>query len=336
MDIGVSFGRFGSTALDKIEWAVEAESLGFESVWVGESYGSDALTPLSFIASKTSRIKLGTSVMQVAARSPASTAMSACTLDRLSGGRVILGLGVSSPAVVQGWHGAPLYRPVPWLRDYVGIIRAVWARDGRLQYLGTVLSVPPEAAGQIRLNVRPLREDIPVYLAANGPATVKLAAQIADGWMPVFFAAEAMESAYNLSLAGRPVSRVRKAPLNVSPVMHVAAGEDVRRGIETLRAETARYLTQAKAHDSNMNVRLARAYGFGHAVEAVRGLLACSAPRADIVAAVPDDLVDATNLIGGAERIRRKLQRLSDCGVSRVIGIVRNREAMYAFAESAL
>lgn len=336
MDIGVSFGRFGSTASNKIEWAVEAEGLGFESVWVGESYGSDALTPLSFIASRTTRINLGTSVLQLAARSPANTAMSACTLDRLSGGRLILGLGVSSAAVVQGWHGAPMRPAVPWLRDYVGILRAVWARQGPLRYRGTVLSVPPESDGQIRLNVRPLRADIPIYLAANGLATVRLTAEIADGWMPVFFAAEAMDAAYQCnSIAGDGI-RVKKAPLNVSPVMHVAPVASVRRGIDELRGETARYLVQARAGDTNMNIRLARAYGFGDAVEAVRRVLETGGSRADVVAAIPDDLVDAVNLIGIGARIRRKLERLSDGGVHRVVGILSGPDAMRAFAVSAL
>jgi F420-dependent oxidoreductase-like protein len=336
MDIGVSFGRFGSTALDKVQWAVEADELGFESIWVGESYGSDAFTPLAFIAARTKRIKLGTSVVQLAARSPANTAMSSSTLDRLSGGRLLLGLGVSSRMVVQSWHGVPMHSPVPWLRDYVGIVRAAWARTGPLQYRGSVLSVPPDLHGQIRMNIRPLRESIPIYLAANGAATVNLTAEIADGWMPVFFAAEAVDSVYRASLTSGNSARAGKTPLNVSPVMHVVAESDVRQGIESLRAETARYLVQGRAQDTNMNVRLARAYGFGAAVDSIRSLLERQRPRAEIAAAVPDDLIDAINLIGNSQRLRRRLKRLSDSGVDRVIGIVSEADTMNSFARSAL
>lgn len=333
MDVGVSFGRFGSTAATKVEWATEAEQLGFESVWVGEGYGSDAITPLAYIAGRTHRIRLGTSVLQLAGRTPANAAMTVATLDRLSNGRLILGLGASTPAVVEGWHGSVAHPAVPWLREYVEIIRDVLLRNGPLAHEGTVYTIPSGgAASGIRMNVRPLREVVPIYLATNGAATVRLTAEIADGWMPVFFAPEAIDTVYASPLTDGRAARKLPGELGISPVVHVRTTTSVQSSLDDLRAETARYLSQGRAGPSNMSVRLATAYGFGSTVETVRSLLEAKAPRDAIAEVVPVELVDAINLVGSPTRIRARLNKFEDAGISRVIGIVPDRDTLHALA----
>src|SRR3954468_15560624 len=211
MKLGLSTGYWSAGPPAGVEESIAAaESLGFDSMWTAEAYGSDALTPLAWWGAKTSRIKLGTAIAQISARTPAAMAMAAMTLDHLSGGRFILGLGASGPQVVEGWYGRPYPRPLERTREYVEIIRRVWARNGPVTYDGRQYQLP--YAGEagtglgkpLQSTVHPLRADIPVYLGAEGPKNVALAAEIADGWLPIFYHPERGASLYDDALAGAP------------------------------------------------------------------------------------------------------------------------------------
>src|SRR5436190_7516257 len=192
---------------------LEADGLGFESVWTAEAYGSDALIPLAWWGSQTQQIKLGTAIVQISARTPAATAMAAMTLDHLSGGRLILGLGVSGPQVVEGWYGRPFAKPLARTREYIGILREIWARQGPVTNEGPHYPLPlpdgTELGKPLKSSIHPLREDIPIYLAAEGPKNIALAAELCDGWLALFYAPshdELYRDALNEGL-GRPGAR---------------------------------------------------------------------------------------------------------------------------------
>src|SRR5882724_3080230 len=193
MRLGLNLGYWGSSKADHVALAQEAERLGFHSLWTAEAYGSDSVTPLTWLAAKTSKILVGTAIMQMPARTPAMTAMTAATLDLMSGGRFLLGLGLSGPQVVEGWHGQPYGKPLAKTREYVDIVRTVLAREGPLEHHGQHYDIPyqgPDATGlgkPLKIIVHPRRADLPIYLAAIGPKNVQLCAEIADGWLPIFF-----------------------------------------------------------------------------------------------------------------------------------------------------
>src|SRR5579885_290944 len=199
MRLGLALGYWGGRPTDATSLVLEAERLGFDSIWTSEAYGSDALTPLAWLGALTSRIKLGSDILQMPARTPAMTAMSAATLDLLSNGRVLLGLGVSGPQVVEGWHGQPYGKPLVRTREYIEIVRRIWAREAPLDFQGEEYQIPiKDGTGlgkPLKLIVHPLRSRIPVYLAAIGPKNMELAGEIADGWLPIFYA-PARESTY--------------------------------------------------------------------------------------------------------------------------------------------
>src|SRR5687767_14560517 len=235
MQLALNLNYSGASMAIDMDKILEAERLGYGSVWTSEAYGSDAVTPAAWIAARTTKIHVGTGIMQIAGRTPAMTAMTALTLDQLSGGRFLLGLGVSGPQVVEGWHGVAFGRPLARTREYVEIVRAVWRREKALEFTGTYYQIPYAGADATGLG-KPLRSilhgraDIPIYLAAIGPRNVALAAEIADGWLPVFFSPERMsvwqeslDSGFRAAGGGKSLAR-----FDVAPTVPVMIGPDVQ------------------------------------------------------------------------------------------------------------
>ncbi len=249
MRLGLNLGYSGPTFSLNVPLILEAERLGFHSVWAAEAYGSDAVTPMAFLAGRTERIHLGTAIMQMPARTPAMTAMTATTLDQLSGGRFLLGVGASGPQVVEGWHGQPYGKPLGRAREYVSIIRAIWQRDKPLEHRGEHYRIPyagPDATGLGKplKSILHGRPDIPIYLAAIGPKNVALAAEIADGWLPVFFSPDRIDI-YRADLeSGFARSGGKKSPatLDIAPTVPVAPGQDVTACRNLVKPQLALYI----------------------------------------------------------------------------------------------
>src|SRR5215468_7370567 len=231
MRLGLNLGYWGAGGSDGVELAQEAERLGFDSVWTAEAYGSDAVTPLTWVGALTSKIKLGTGILQMPARTPAMTAMTAATLDMLSNGRVLLGLGLSGPQVVEGWHGQPYGKPLVRTREYIEILRRIWAREAPLDFQGEEYHIPIQGGTglgkPLKLIVHPLRKNIPIYLAAIGPKNIELAGELADGWLPIFFAPQ-REQAYLEPLTAGLAKRQSSEPFDIAPTVMIVLGNDVQ------------------------------------------------------------------------------------------------------------
>src|SRR5215467_6624809 len=234
MRLGLNFGYWGAGPSNNIELAEEAERLGYHSLWTAEAYGSDAVTPLVWLASKTRRINVGTAIMQMPARTPAMTAMTAATVDLLTGGRFLLGLGASGPQVVEGWHGVVYGKLLTRTREYIDIVRAILKREQPVEHHGEYYDIPVRGGTglgkPLKLIVHPLRANIPIYLAAIGPKNVALAAEVADGWLPVFFSPErmgvfkeALEVGFRAAGGGKSLAR-----FDVAPTVPVVIGGDVQ------------------------------------------------------------------------------------------------------------
>jgi F420-dependent oxidoreductase-like protein len=282
-------------------------------VWTAEAYGSDAVTPLAWLGAVTFRIRLGTAIMQIAARTPAMTAMTAMTLDALSGGRFLLGLGVSGPQVVEGWHGAPFGKPLGKMREYVSIVRTILAREKPLEHSGEHYRIPyagPDATGlgkPLRSILRG-RADIPIYVAAIGPKNVALAAEIGDGWLPVFFSptrAALFRAALTEGVA-RAAPRRAARLLDIAPTVPVVLGADVAECLLRVKPRLALYVGGMGARGRNFYYDLA--CGYGYEAEAARIQEAYLAGRRDeAVGLVPDALADEVSLVGPRERLRDRL-----------------------------
>jgi F420-dependent oxidoreductase-like protein len=291
-----------------------AEELGFDSMWTAEAYGSDCFTPLAWWGSATRRVKLGTGIAQISARTPASTAMTAITLDHLSGGRLVLGLGVSGPQVVEGWYGQPYARPLARMREYVEIVRRVIARDGPVEYVGEHYQVPLEGGTglgkPLRSIVRPLRRDIPIYLGAEGPKNVALAAEIGDGWLPMFFSPKA-DGFYRQALAegfARPGARRRPDDFEVACVVPVIPGDDVEACADLLRPHLALYVGGMGPRDRNFHKDVFVRLGYEAACEKIQDAY-LDGGKAEAAAAVPTAMVEDVYLIGPPAKIRDDLER---------------------------
>lgn len=326
MKLGLSLGFLTSANLDLVPLAVQAEKLGYDSVWVAEAWGSDAVSLLSWIGASTERIELGTAILQIPARSPAMTAMTAATLDRLSNGRLLLGLGVSGPQVVEGWHGAAYGKPLARTRDAVAIIRRILARKEPLTYAGEAYRVPCDGGTglgkPLKLMMPPLRSDVPIYLAAIGPRNVALATEIADGWLPIFF------SPKNVRLFGNMPQRT----FDVAPTVHVALGENVRECLDAVKPSLALYVGGMGAKGRNFYNDIARRYGYEREAEHIQDLY-LSGKKKEAIAAVPDELVDEVALCGPKERILDRLQEWREAGVTTLICIPSSSRAFVEMPE---
>ena len=318
--LGLSLGYWGAgNDAENLELAREADRLGYAVAWAAEAYGSDAATVLTWVAAQTQRIDVGSAVFQIPARTPAMTAMTAATLDTLSGGRFRLGLGVSGPQVSEGWHGVRFDRPLARTQEYVDIVRMALRRE-TLSYDGRHFRLPlPDGPGKaIKLTVHPVRADIPVYLAAVGPRNLELAGRIADGWLGIFFSPEHASVSLQPLRAGRARSVTASdvmAGFDVVPTVPVVLGEDVEQCADAVRAYTALYVGGMGSREQNFYNALARRMGYDDAAEEVQRLFLDRRHR-EAAAAVPLDLIDGTALLGPRERIRERLHAYAEAGVT--------------------
>jgi F420-dependent oxidoreductase-like protein len=314
MKLGLQMGYWGAgPPAGALDLVLEAERLGFDSVWTAESWGSDALTPLAWWGSHTSSIRLGTDLIQLSARQPTATAMAALTLDHLSGGRFVLGLGVSGPQVVEGWYGMSFPKPLARTREYVSIIRQVLARDERVTNPGPHYPLPYTSGlglgKPLRSIVHPLRADVSIILGAEGPKNVALAAEIADGWFPIFYSAQ-HDQMYVDSLQegwGRPGARRRPDQFEILPTVTVVVDDDVERAADALKPTIALYVGGMGAREMNFHFDVFCRLGYEAAATKIQELY-LDGQKDDAVAAVPREMVEEISLIGPKEKIRDDLE----------------------------
>lgn len=313
MKLGLMIGYWGAgPPADVPQLVVEAERLGFDSMWTAEAWGSDALTPLAWWGSATSTLKLGTSILQLAARSPAATAMAALTLDHLSGGRFILGLGASGPQVVEGWYGEPYGKPLARIREYVEIIRRILAREEPLEFQGEYYTIPyPGGTGlgkPLRSITHPLRAEVPIYLAAEGPKNVSLAAEIADGWLAAFYSPR-NDDVHRAALAegfARPAARRTRDDFEVACSVSVIVRDDVEAAADVIRPYLALYIGGMGARDLNFHHEVFVRMGYEAEAKHIQGLY-LDGRKDEAAAAVPLRLVEDVALVGPVAKIRDEL-----------------------------
>ncbi|MGH9214233.1 MAG: LLM class F420-dependent oxidoreductase [Acidimicrobiales bacterium] len=337
MRLALNLGYFGSSPPSHTVPLVQhAESLGYHSVWSAEAYGSDAIVPLTWLAAHTTRIGVGTAVMQMPARTPASTAMTAVTLDALSGGRFLLGLGLSGPQVVEGWHGQPYGKPLVKTREYVSIVREILRREKPLEHHGAHYDIPysgPNATGlgkPLKLITHPLRADVPVYLAAIGPKNVALTAEIADGWLPVFFSPARFDETYGETFAATDLDQ-----FDIAPSVSVVLGDDAQACRDRVKPGLALYIGGMGARGRNFYNDLACRYGYESAAKTIQDLY-LDGRKAEAVAAVPDEFVDEVALCGPRERIAELLDGWKGSPVTTLIVGTAQPEALETMAELVL
>ncbi|MBT8214026.1 MAG: LLM class F420-dependent oxidoreductase [Acidimicrobiia bacterium] len=327
MKLGLSLGYFTGNLADDFTLIDELETLGFDSVWTAEAYGLDAATPLAFIAARTSRIKIGSGILQMPARTPAMTAMTAVTLDKLSSGRFLLGLGLSGPQVVEGWHGVPYGKPLGKTREYVSILRKIFARDEPVTHDGAHYGLPytgDDATGlgkPLKMIDRPIQEEIPIYIAAIGPKNAALTAEIADGWLPIFFSPERYRDIWGESLdtgfaaSGDPD---KADHFDIAPSVFAQVTSDLDVARMQAKPMLALYIGGMGAKGRNFYNDLACRYGYEEEAATIQDLYLDGKKR-EATMAVPDALVDEISLIGTKEQIADRLDAWRDAGVGTLI-----------------
>ncbi len=308
------------------ERVLEAEKLGYDIVFTAESWGSDAFTPLAWWGSHTSTIKLGTSIVQLSARPPTSTAMAALTIDHLSQGRFVLGLGVSGPQVVEGWYGQPFGKPLARTREYVSILRQVLAREGPVSSSGPHYPLPYSGPNSLGLGkclkpiTHPLRADIPILLGAEGPKNVALAGEIADGWLPIFYSPK-VAPMYNSWLGegfARPNARRRKADFEIMANVMIMVTDNLEATIDSLKPIISLYVGGMGAPEMNFHKDMFARMGYEQEVDTIQKLFLEGA-RDEAIAAIPSEMIDDIYLIGSKERIRDRIAQWEDCGVTTLV-----------------
>jgi F420-dependent oxidoreductase-like protein len=317
MKLGLNLGYWGmGNDAENLELAREADRLGYAVVWAAEAYGSDAATVLSWIAAQTDRIDVGSAVFQIPGRTPANTAMTAATLDTLSGGRFRLGLGVSGPQVSEGWHGVRFDRPLARTREYVAIVRKALARE-KVSFDGEFFTLPlPDGPGKaLTLTVHPVRDSMPLYLAAIGPKNLELTGEIADGWLAIFFSPENAEEIMAPLRAGREKAGKTMADFDVVPTVPVVFGDDPVACADPIRAYSALYIGGMGSRDKNFYNQLATRMGYEDAAIEIQDRY-LARDYAGAAAAVPFEFIDRTSLIGPPERVRERLSAFADAGVT--------------------
>ncbi|MEG3615041.1 LLM class F420-dependent oxidoreductase [Isoptericola haloaureus] len=330
MRIGIQTGYWSRKPPTGIVEALQqGEAAGLDSVWTAEAYGSDAFTPLAWWGSHTSRLRLGTGIAQMAARTPTATAMQAITLDHLSGGRFVLGLGASGPQVVEGWYGQPYRRPLARTREYVDIVRQVIARERPVAYDGEFFTLPiggdtPGATGlgkSLKPTVHPLRAEIPIVLAAQGPKNVALAAEIADGWMAGFYAPSA-DAGHREQLAEgfarRAEERSAVEDFEVAAMVPVVVRDDVESAADLVRPHVALYVGGMGAKGANFHKDSLDRLGFAAVTDEVQRLYLDGRPQ-DAARAVPTELVEEIALVGPAAKVRADLGRWEDTALTTLL-----------------
>ncbi len=318
MKLGLMWGYWGALPPpDVIGVTQEAERLGFDSVWSAEAWGSDAFSPLAWIAGHTSTIKLGTSVVQLSARTPTATAMAAITIDHISNGRFMLGLGVSGPQVVEGWYGRPSNKPLARTREYVEIVRRVLRREEPLDFQGEFYQHPYHGEGSVGLGkplkaiTHPLRKDIPIFLGAEGPKNVAMAAEIADGWLPLYYSPFHPE-VYADSLKGAPddFEIIAGAQVNIN--------DDLEQALMPVKMMIGFYIGGMGAKGQNYHTKLMERFGFEEEALKIQELF-FDGKRDEAIAAVPDEFADAISLCGSPERIRDRVAAWDESAVSTLL-----------------
>ncbi|SVC52513.1 uncharacterized protein METZ01_LOCUS305367, partial [marine metagenome] len=307
MKLGVQLGYFGAQPPENIiAIAQEAETLGYEAIWTAEAWGSDVFTPLSWIGAHTSKIKLGTGIAQLSARTPAATAMAALTLDHLSGGRMILGLGVSGPQVVEGWYGQPFGKPLSRTREYVEIIRKILKREEPVTNEGDHYPLPYKGEGSWNLGkplksiTHPLRPDLPIFLGAEGPKNVSMTAEIADGWLPLYY------SPYRQEVYADQIKNAKES-FEISAGVTIEICDDIEKGLIPIKNSLAFYIGGMGAAKRNFHTELMGRMGFESEAKNIQKLF-LEGKRTEAAVAVPDQFADEISLVGPPERIKERLE----------------------------
>ncbi|MBM7366052.1 LLM class F420-dependent oxidoreductase [Gordonia hydrophobica] len=337
MKLGLQLGYWGAQPPTNVaELLRAAEDSGFDSVFTAESWGSDTYTPLAWWGAATSRLRLGTAVSQLSARPPTSLAMAALTLDHLSGGRHIIGLGVSGPQVVEGWYGQPFAKPLARTREYVRIVRDVLAREGVVTSAGPHYPLPlPDGVGATGLGkplkpiVHPLRADIPIWLGAEGPKNVAQTAEIADGWLAIFYTPRlcGMYDEWLDEGFARPGALRSRADFEIAATVQCVITDDVAAAIDRYRPSTALYVGGMGAAEKNFHADLYRRMGYGEAVDDI-GRLFRAGRRDEALAAVPDEMVRETMLVGTADDVREQITEWEAAGVTTLMVTAKDVETV--------
>ena len=340
MRLGLVTGYSGPRMQSTIDLILEAERLGFDSVWSGEAYGSDVITFLAFVGARTSKIRLGAGIMQMHARTPAMTAMTAMTLDGLTNGRFIIGLGPSNPQVVEGWHGVPYGKPLQRYREYIAIVRKILRRDAALEFDGQEYQIPYRGPGATGLG-KPLksilhgRPDIKIYTASIGPKGIELAAELADGLLPVWMSPDWYQQLYKPHLdAGFAKAGPGKSRENfdMAPFVTCVLGPDLAKCREPIKANLALYIGGMGARSKNFYNTYVRQFGYEELAGRLQDLY-LSGRKNEAQAAVPDELVDAVALVGPKERIREQLARWKSSSINTLLIGTSQPEALRLVAE---
>jgi F420-dependent oxidoreductase-like protein len=319
MKLGVHIGYWGLglSADEQLQLVREAESLGYDSVWTAEAYGSDAATILGWLAQATERIKLGSAIFQMPGRSAAMTAMTAATLDQLSNGRMLLGIGSSGPQVAEGWHGQRFARQLQRTREYIAVVRKALARE-RLEFKGETLELPlPDGPGKaLKLTIAPVQERIPIYLAAIGPKNTTLAAEIADGWIPTLFSPEHVGEFRPLLEEGFAKAGDGKGfeDFDIAPSVNVFVSDDLASARDAMRPYVALYVGGMGSRKQNFYNALVQRYGFEDAAREVQDLY-LEGKKEEAAAALPGELIDTVSLCGPADVVRERIGIYRDAGV---------------------
>jgi F420-dependent oxidoreductase-like protein len=341
MKLGLSIGYSGARLEVPVDLVQRAEALGYDSVWTAEAYGSDAVTPLAFLAGKTERIKLGTGIMQLAARTPANAAMSAATVDALAGGgRFIAGLGVSGPQIVEGWYGQPWGKPYWRIRDYVEIMRKIFRREAPVAHQGREISLPYTGPGAMGVG-KPLRSimhmnpDIPIYLGTGNEATVKLTAEIADGWLPLGFVPGSMPEYRPWLEEGFRRAGGAKGFHNfeIAASVHVDVRDDVKAALARLKPEVALYVGGMGHRDKNFHKDMMIRRGYADAAQRIQELF-LAGRKQEAADAVPDEWVDARSLVGPPDRIKQRYPPWQESGATALL-VRGDRAAVEVMADAA-
>ncbi len=342
MELGVNLGYWGAgNDADNLALAQEAEALGYVVAWVAEAYGSDAPSVLAFVAAQTTRMDIGSAIFQIPGRTPANCAMTAATLDTLSGGRFRLGLGVSGPQVSEGWHGVRFDKPLARTREYSDIVKMALRRE-KVRYSGShyVLPLPDGPGKALQLTVHPVREHIPMYLAAVGPKNVELSGELFDGWLAIFYSPDFAKEQLAQIEAGRAKTGRTLQGFDVVPTVPIVVGDHPRACADAVRAYAALYVGGMGSREKNFYNQLAVRMGFDEAAAKVQDLY-LGREYAEAAAAVPFEFLDATALLGPKERIAEKMQALAASGVTTLTlspfaGSVEEKKATLRTAVEAL
>jgi F420-dependent oxidoreductase-like protein len=326
LKLGLNTGYWAGGPPEGVEEAIaDAEKLGLDSIWTAEAYGSDGLTPLAWWGASTSKLKLGTAITQMSARQPAMTAMSAMTMDHLSGGRFILGLGVSGPQVVEGWYGMPFAKPLARTREYIGILRDIWARKAPVTNDGPFYPLPlPDGTGlgkPLKSSIRPVREDIPIYLGAEGPKNIALCAELCDGWLAMLFSPEYADELYRGSLEegwGRSGARRGPDDFEVAASVPLVVNDDVEAAADSLRPMYALYFGGMGARGKNFHANVAIRMGYEAEVDQITDLY-LEGKKDEAAAKVPTALIEKLSLIGPADKIRHDLDAWRESIVTTIL-----------------